>query len=189
MTMNNSKENVLKSLQEPKAAYTSTSRGLHWSVAILIFGMLALGWYMTAIEDDPGSAWYFRLHKSIGIVVLLLVLIRLFWRFGHQPGLLPKQLPRWQIIASKISHGLLYGAMIAMPLAGLVGALFSKTGIAFFGFQLPRVFVANHDIAEFFFSTHSVIAWVFVGLISLHVVAALKHLFVNRDGVFQRMWF
>jgi cytochrome b561 len=185
--MNNSTANVLKSIQEPKAAYTSTSRGLHWSVAILIFGMFALGWYMTAIEDDAGSDWYFMLHKSIGIVVLLLVVTRLFWRFGNTPPLLPAQLPRWQVAASKVSHWLLYGTMIAMPLAGLLGALLSKDGLVFFGFQLPRMFSINHDLSESLFSAHSTIAWVLVGLITLHVLAALKHLFVNRDGVFQRM--
>ena len=187
--MNNLQANVLSKPQDPKAAYTGTSRVLHWSVTILIFGMFALGWYMTAIEDDPGSDWYFLLHKSIGIIVILLVLTRLFWRFGNQPAKLPGQLPRWQVIASKISHWLLYGTMIAMPLAGLTGSLLSKNGLAFFGLQLPRVFAPNHDLSEFFFSAHSTIAWVLVGLISLHVLAALKHLLINKDGVFQRMWF
>lgn len=174
---------------ETQAAYTHTARVFHWLTAAVIAGMLALGWYMTAIEEDPGSDWYFLLHKSVGIIVLLLVLLRLLWRMGHQPGLLPAQLPRWQITASKLSHGLLYATMAAMPLAGLAGSLFSKGGIAVFGYPLPRVFAANHDISELFFSAHSVIAWILVGLITLHVLAALKHLLVNKDGVFQRMWF
>ena len=186
--MNNLQANVSSSVKDAQAAYTGTSRALHWLVAILLFGMFALGWYMTAIEDDPGSSWYFLLHKSIGIIVILLVITRVFWRFGNQPPALPNQLPRWQVIASKISHWSLYGAMIAMPIAGLTGSLFSKGGLAFFGVQLPRVFAANHDLSEFFFWAHSTIAWVLAGLISLHVLAALKHLFVNKDGVFQRMW-
>lgn len=186
--MNNSTQSVLSKVAEPQVAYTRTSRGLHWVMTISIIGMLALGWFMTSIEDDPGSDWYFMLHKSIGLLVLLLALSRLSWRFGNQPGLLPEQLPRWQVIASKISHWSLYGTMIAMPIAGLIGSLFSKDGIAFFGLQVPRIWAANHDLAELFFSMHSVIAWAFVGLISLHILAALKHLFINKDGVFQRMW-
>lgn len=157
-------------------------------MAILIISMLALGWYMMSIEKDPGSAWYFMLHKSIGITVLLLAFLRLSWRLGHQPGRLPEHIPRWQVKAAKLSHWLLYAAMFAMPLAGLTGALFSKNGIAFFGLALPKILVANHDLSELFFSIHSVIAWVLVGLISVHVLAALKHLLVNKDGVFQRMW-
>ena len=186
--MHNSTQSVLSSVPEPQAAYTRTSRGLHWLMAILIMGMFILGWYMMSIEDDQGSDWYFMLHKSIGIVVLLLACLRLLWRFGNQPGLLPQQLPQWQIRASKISHWLLYGSMIAMPLAGLMGALLSDDGIAFFGYQLPKIGAANHGLSELFLSMHSVIAWVLVGLISLHFLAAMKHLLVNKDSVFQRMW-
>jgi cytochrome b561 len=188
MAMDNDKLKVSGKMQISQSAYTSTARVFHWLVAILIIGMLPLGWYMMSIEDDPGSDWYFMLHKSIGLLVLAFALLRLLWRFGHQPGSLPEQLPQWQVKASKISHWLLYVLMIAMPVAGLTGALFSKGGVAFFGSQLPRVFAANHDLAELFFSAHSVIAWALVGVISLHVLAALKHLLVDKDGVFQRMW-
>lgn len=171
-----------------KSAYTLTSRSFHWLMAILIIGMLPLGWFMTFIEDDPGSEWYFMVHKSIGITVLALALLRLLWRFFHTPVPLPKLLPRWQALAAKTSHWLLYGTMLAMPLAGLTGALFSKDGISFFGFQLPKIVASNHDLSELFFSAHSAIAWAFVALITLHVLAALRHLLVNKDGVFQRMW-
>jgi cytochrome b561 len=178
----------IHSSEIPKFVYTRLSRSLHWLMAILVIGMLALGWFMMSIEKDPGSDWYFMVHKSIGLIVLTLAVLRLLWRFGNEPGRLPKQIPHWQVRAAKISHWLLYGAMIAMPLAGLTGALYSEDSIAFFGFQPPRLLTFNHDLSELFFSVHSVIAWVFAGLISLHVLAALKHLFVDRDGVFQRMW-
>lgn len=185
--MNHLTSNNLIQTQKPKAAYTVTARGLHWLMSVLIVGMLALGWYMMSIEDEPGSDWYFSLHKLIGITLLLLVVLRLLWRWANKPGLLPTHIPRWQVIASKVSHYLLYGTMFAMPIAGLLGALFSKDGLAFFGLQLPLV-SSNHDLSELFFSIHSIIAWVFVGLISLHLLAALKHLFINKDAVFQRMW-
>jgi cytochrome b561 len=168
--------------------YTRTSRALHWLMVFFIFGMLGLGWFMMSIEDDPGSDWYFMIHKSIGLIVLLLALVRLLWRLAHTPDPLPEQLPRWQVRASKITQWLLYGLMFAMPLAGLTGALFSKDRVSFFGARVPKILAANHDLSEIFFSMHSVIAWVFVGLISLHFLAGLKHLLINRDGVFQRMW-
>jgi cytochrome b561 len=172
----------------PKFVYTRISRSLHWLMAILVIGMLVLGWFMMSIEKDPGSGWYFMLHKSIGLIVLTLALLRLLWRLGNKPGPLPKQIPHWQVKAAKISHWLLYGALIAMPLAGLTGALYSKDGIAFFGYQLPKILASNHDLSELFFSVHSTIAWALAGLISLHVLAALKHLVIDKDGVFQRMW-
>lgn len=162
---------------------------LHWALAILTFGMVGLGWYMMSIEDVPGSGWYFDLHKSIGIIIAVLVLLRGVWRLGHKPEALPASVPSWQATASRAIHWLLYVAMVAMPLAGAIGAMLSKSGIAFFGLTMPRLFAPNHDFAELFFTAHSIIAWVMVGLISAHVLAAIKHLVIDKDGVFQRMWF
>ena len=169
--------------------YSSVALALHWLLAILLVGMIGVGWYMLSIEDEPGSGRLFTLHKSVGIVVLALVVWRLSWRLGHPPAPLPVSVPAWQERASKASHRLLYAAMIAMPLLGLTGSAFSKSGIEFVGLSIPRIAAPNHDLAEAFFTAHSVVAWVLVALISIHVLAALKHLIVDRDGVFQRMWF
>lgn len=144
---------------------------------------------MLSIEDDPGSGWYFDLHKSTGIVIALLVLLRVVWRLRHKPSPLPDSVPGWQATASPISHWLLYVAMIAMPIVGMLGALLGKNGIAFFGLTIPRPVAPNQYLSETFFSAHSVIAWVLVGLISIHILAALKHLIIDKDGVFQKMWF
>ncbi len=168
--------------------YAALAVLLHWTLAALIIGIVALGWYMMEIEDDPGSAWFFNLHKSIGLVIAGLVLLRLVWRLGHRPGPLPASVPSWQAKASRATHGLLYATMIAMPTFGIIGSLLSKKGIVFFGTALPRVFEANHDLAEVFFDAHSFTVWILVALVSLHVLAGLKHLLVDKDGVFQRMW-
>lgn len=162
---------------------------LHWALAVLIIGMIGLGWYMMSIEDTPGSSWYFDLHKSIGLITAGLILVRAAWRIGHKPEALPASVPRRQATASRAIHWLLYVAMAAMPLVGIIGAMFSKSGIALFGLTMPRLFAPNHDVAEIFFTAHSIIAWVMVGLISAHVLAAIKHLVMDKDGVFQRMWF
>jgi cytochrome b561 len=162
---------------------------LHWVLALLIIGMVGLGWYMMSIEEDPGSAWFFNLHKSIGLLIAGLVLLRLVWRLGHPPSRLPASVTPWQASASSVSHKLLYAAMVAMPLLGMTGSALSKKGLIFFGTPLPRIFEANHDLAEIFFDAHSVTAWILVALVSLHVLAALKHLLIDKDGVFQRMWF
>jgi cytochrome b561 len=169
--------------------YAAPAILFHWISAIFFPGMIALGWYMMSIEESPGSDWYFNLHKSLGLIIALLVLLRAAWRIGHRPHPLPVGTPQWQARASRLTHWLLYAAMIAMPLVGIIGSLYSKKGIALFGLQLPQWFTPNHDVAEFFFSAHSFIAWILVGLIALHVLAALKHLVIDKDGVFQRMWF
>lgn len=169
--------------------YASLAVLLHWALAVLIISMTGLGWYMMSIEEEPGSGWYFNLHKSVGILVIGLVLLRLVWRLGHKPAPLPAGIPAWQVKASKAGHWLLYGAMIAMPFFGIVGSLLTKRDLFFFGLPLPRVFEANHDLAEVFFEAHSVTTWILVALVAIHALAALKHLVIDKDGVFQRMWF
>ena len=169
--------------------HTPTAVALHWLLAILLISMIGLGWYMMSIEDEPGSEWLFSLHKSVGIVILPLVAWRAIWRLWHPPAPLPVSVPAWQTTASRVSHRLLYAAMIAMPLLGLMGSALSKSGIAFFGLSIPRAVAPNHDLAEALFTAHSVVAWALVALIAVHVIAAFKHLIVDRDGVFQRMWF
>ena len=172
-----------------RGAYAPIARALHWGLAILIVGMTGLGWYMTSIENDPAAGWFFRLHKSVGLLIVGLVLLRLVWRLGHSPAPLPATVPAWQLAAARMGHGLLYAAMIAMPLSGMIGAMLGKRELLFFGVPLPRLFAINHDLSEIFFSVHSVTTWVLVALVSVHALAALKHLAVDKDGVFQRMWF
>ena len=151
--------------------------------------MLGLGWYMMSIEDSPGSDWYFNLHKSIGFVVLVLVFVRSAWRLSHPPHPLPATIAQWQIRASTMSHWALYVLMLALPLLGAIGALFSKHALIFFGMAEVRLVTPNHAISVWFFFMHSFAAWLLVMMVSLHVLAALKHLFLDKDGVFQRMWF
>lgn len=168
--------------------YAAPAILLHWLLAILIASLVAVGWYMMLIEDDPGSDWYFRLHKSIGIVVFALVLMRIGWRATHRPAPLPPSLPAWEV---RLSHGAqwaLYACMLLMPILGFLGASYSKEGVAFFGVQLPAWVAPDHDTSEMLFSLHIGLAWVLVALIGLHVAGALKHLLMDKDGVFQRMW-
>lgn len=79
--------------------------------------------------------------------------------------------------------------MMLMPILGFLGALHRKSGVAFFGAQLPSWTVPNRDAAELFFGRHAALAWVLLALLALHAAGALKHLLIDRDGVFQRMWF
>lgn len=174
---------------EKAAQYSAFAIFLHWVMAILIMGTIVLGWYMTSISDDPGSDWYFNLHKSIGIIIALLVLVRLAWRFGHTPAALPDSVPKWQKKTSRAVHWMLYICIVLMPILGLTGALFSRSGVVFFGLTVPRILGPDRALTELFLSAHVVVSWILVALICIHVLAGLKHLLINRDGVFQRMWF
>ena len=169
--------------------YAAPAIVLHWTLAILIATMVAVGWYMMYIEDEPGSERFFNLHKSVGIVVFALVLLRIVWRLTHKPAPLPPSVARWEVAASLWSQRVLYACMFLLPIIGFIGASYSKEGIRFFGQQLPRMVAANHDMAERFFSIHIVLAWTMVAIIVLHAAGGLKHLLLDKDGVFQRMWF
>jgi cytochrome b561 len=169
--------------------YGNTAIFLHWLLAVLITVTAAIGWIMMAIEKEPGSIWYFNLHKSIGLVIALMAALRLLWRIRHRPQGLPQSVPRWQARLSTLTQALLYLLMLLIPLIGYLGAAHSKSGVIWFGVTTPRWAVANHDLAEQFFDIHSLLVWVLVGALTLHVLGALKHRLVDRDGVFERVWF
>lgn len=166
--------------------FTATARMLHWLVASLLVVMATLGWYMMSIEKLPESGWYFDLHKSLGLIVFSLILLRLFWRLSHEVQPLPQHVPRWQVRLSTWTQRLLYLLMVALPCTGILGALFGDDALAFFGLQLPRL-PANHDLSDLFFNIHSVLIWCLVAVVVLHIAGSLKHLLIDRDGVFRRM--
>jgi cytochrome b561 len=162
---------------------------LHWVLALLIAGMVALGWYMMTIEKQPQGPWYFDLHRSLGLVVAALVVLRVLWRLSHGPAPLPASLPRWEVQASSLAHWLLYVCMIVMPVTGILGAGYNRSGLQFFGVALPVWAAPDRALSHLFFNVHSFTVWILVALVVLHAAAGFKHLLVERDAVFQRMWF
>ena len=167
--------------------YSNLAIALHWLLAVLLVAMVSLGWYMMSIEEQPGSDWYFNLHKSVGLTILSLVVLRLLWRLAHKPQNLPSSVPIWQRTLAHWTQFLLYLCMFILPITGLTGALYSKSGVVFFGIPLPHP-APNHDLAEQLFSIHGITVWILITIVSLHVAGGLKHLLIDRDGVFQRMW-
>ena len=139
--------------------YAAPAIVLHWLLAFLIAGLVGLGWYMMSIEKQPNSGWYFDLHKSFGLLVFMLVLLRVPGRINHKPAELPARLPTWQAKLAHLTHWLLYASMILMPVTGFIGASLSKSGVAFFGIAFPAWVSPNKDLAEQFFFLHSTIAW------------------------------
>jgi cytochrome b561 len=169
------------------APYPRLAVALHWFIALLLFAELALGWWMPGIAKSPtGSrAEWFNVHKSIGIVILLAVLLRMAWRASHPQDELG-ELPAWQRNAAQITHGLLYACMLVMPATGVAGSMFTRYPIRFFGALLP-VWQRDWPAAKTLMSdVHSAIAWVFAALIAMHVAAALWHWW-QRDPVAARM--
>lgn len=169
--------------------YTTTAIVFHWIVAILAFTMIGLGLYMTDVpKGSPDRAFYFNLHKSIGVTTALLVIVRLWWRAKNPPPPLTASMPGWEIQASKISHALLYLCLIVMPLSGFAATQFTKYGVNYFGlFKIPPMGSENKVVYDVLQGIHGVTATLLIALVIIHVLAAFKHLLINRDNVFQRM--
>jgi cytochrome b561 len=168
--------------------YTTTAMVFHWIVAILALTLIGLGLYMTEIpKGSPDRAFYFNLHKSIGVTTALLVIARIWWRANNPPPPLPTSVPAWEVQASKISHALLYMCLIVMPLSGFSATQFTKYGVNYFGlFKIPPMGSENkvYDLLQ---GIHGVTATLLIALIVIHVLAAFKHLLIDRDKIFQRM--
>jgi cytochrome b561 len=158
-------------------------------VAILALTLIGLGLFMTEVpKGNPDRAFYFNLHKSIGVTTALLVIVRLWWRVRNPPPVLPASMPGWEITASKISHALLYMCLIVMPLSGFAATQFTKYGVNYFGlFKIPPMGSENKVVYDLLQGVHGVTATLLIALVVIHVLAAFKHLLINRDNVFQRM--
>ena len=172
------------------ARYTNVAVALHWLIAVLVVTQLTLGWMMIGIPKEPVGvrAYWFNLHKSIGITIALLVFVRIAWRWRHPAPPLPAAVPGWQRRAAAASHALLYVCLIGMPIVGFLGSTFSGYPIKYFGVTLPQWGYKDDELKSLFSAVHLTLAWVFMTVIALHFSAAVKHLLVDRDGVFWRMW-
>jgi cytochrome b561 len=160
---------------------------LHWLLAVIVIGMLCLGYLLDDMERGPTKTFYVDLHRSFGVLAFMLVLLRLWWRARRTPPPLPLTVPRWQRIAAAVTHGLLYFCILLQPLSGYLASAFSKDGVKFFGLVLPQWAWDDKPVRSFFGEVHGLVAMALVALVVLHVLAAFKHLLLNRDQVFQRM--
>ena len=175
--------------EKPANSFNKTAILLHWVVAFLLMAQFLIGLDMVDIPKGPDSArpFWFNTHKSIGIVLGCLILFRLYWRFRSGVPANPAGSPSWERIAANLSHMLLYFCMILMPISGLLGSLFSKYDLLFLGFKIPKFFEHDEIIKELMTNIHQWTAYIFLVIICIHVLAAVKHLVIDCDGVFERM--
>jgi cytochrome b561 len=169
-------------------SYTRTAIALHWTLALLIIGNLVFGFTIVDLPLSPAKLRYFSWHKWIGVTVFLLAAARLAWRLGHAPPPLPASMRRWERSAAHAGHVALYALFLAAPLTGW---LFSSAA----GFQtvylgivpIPDVLSKNRELADTLKLVHHGVNYALAALVAVHVAAALKHHFVDRDDVLGRM--
>jgi cytochrome b561 len=173
----------------PTMTYPRTAVALHWVLVLLVFALYGLGWYMVGIpKGTPPVAYFYNLHKSLGVVATLPIALLILWRATHLPPPLPASLPAWQVRATHINHLLFYICLVVLVVSGFIESNFTKFGVKFFGYQLPVLGWEDKTVYRIFNRIHVYSSHFFAALIAVHIAAALRHLLVNRDSVFQRMW-
>lgn len=175
--------------EKSPSRYDAISILLHWLMAALILVLFLLGWYMVDLpKGSDERSYFFGLHKSIGLTVAALLVIRLAWRvravpIGPAPGLAP-----WQERLAAIAHRLLYALMILQPASGYISSSFAGYPTRFWGITLPQWAAKDPELNQFFTNVHEASSVALAALILLHVCGALWHLTGRHPSVLPRMW-
>jgi len=172
------------------ARYGAVAILLHWILGLALLAQIAFGFLLDDIapRGTVARSATINLHKSIGLVLGVVILARLCWRWLHAPPALPVAMPAWQRRAALIGHRALYVCMLAMPLSGYIASNFSRHGVKLFGVPLAPWGPDEPSVYAFFNGVHVGTAFLFCVLIAGHVVFALKHALIDHDEVFARMW-
>jgi cytochrome b561 len=187
-------------LEDTRLRYGTVSMVLHWLIALMILGNLCSGFFFAELAPDSMDvSWMVAIHKSTGLTVLVLSVLRLIWRLMHKWPALPSNINPILAALARLTHVVFYIFIIAIPLAGwaMVSAsppnrttvwygLFNWPKISYFASLPPPAMHAAH---ENFATVHAILAYSAVVLLLLHVAGALYHHFVHRDQVLKRMWF
>lgn len=170
------------------ASYTTTAKGLHWIMAVLLIGLLALGFYMHDLPLSPQKLQLYSYHKWAGVSVFLLVLFRLAWRAGHPPPPLPDSMAKPLQFAAHAGHALLYLLMLAIPLSGWLMSSAKGFQTVWFGvLPIPDLIGKDKETGDLLANVHLALNLLFVAVLAGHVGAALKHHFIDKDDILRRM--
>lgn len=172
----------------PSDVYTRTAVALHWLVALLILAALPLGLYMTGLKLSPLKLQLYSYHKWLGVTVAWLVVLRLAWRLTHVAPPLPMSVPVWQQQAASALHHLLYALMLLLPVSGWLMSSAKGVQTVYFGLlPLPDLLAKDEWLGDLLALVHAGLAYTLAVLVGVHIAAALKHHFVDRDAVLARM--
>ncbi|MDD2845525.1 MAG: cytochrome b [Rhodoferax sp.] len=172
--------------------YSTVAIVLHWLLALVILTLFAVGVYMTDLPFSPQRLKLYNWHKWAGVSFLALTLLRLLWRVTHRPPALPvavtRTMPGWQNRVYHATHHLMYLLFFAVPLVGWAYSSAAGFPIVWFGqIPLPDLLPVNKELAELIKPLHERLALALIALAGLHIAAAVKHQWVDRDGLLARM--
>lgn len=168
--------------------YTGTAKILHWLMALLLFAMLALGFYMSDLPLSPQKLQLYSWHKWAGVSAFLLLVIRLAWRLTHQPPPLPTQMPKIQQWAAYLGHGVLYVLMLVIPLSGWLMSSAKGYQTVWFGvWPIPDLLEKNKELGAVLAEVHEALNIILILVLLVHIAAAVKHHFIDKDTTLHRM--
>jgi cytochrome b561 len=169
-------------------SYGTVALALHWIVAALVFAQLAIGVYAANLPISLARLQWLARHKSLGLAILVLVLLRLAWRALNAPPALPHAMPQWERRAAHATHWAIYVLLVLAPLAGWLYASAAGLSVNWFGlFQVPDLVGKDRALAAVFKALHIGLVALLALLLVLHIGAALRHALVLRDGIAHRM--
>jgi cytochrome b561 len=169
-------------------SYDGVAKSLHWAVVTLLVLQFPLAWTMPDIPNGQSPESLARLHQSLGLTILAVMLVRLAWRLAHRPPPLPGGVAPWQRRAAQAVHAALYALLIAQPVAGWLWASAKGWPITVFGaVHLPPLVAAGSPLQPFAATVHQFLAWAILALVGLHLLAAAYHAMLLRDDVVRRM--
>ena len=182
----------MESVNTSQTRYTSPAMALHWLLALALLGLFGMGLFMADLPISPLRLKLYNWHKWAGVSVLALSVLRLGWRLTHRPPALPDHvadaMPAWQHWAHNGTHYALYALFFIVPLVGWAYSSAAGFPIVLFGvLQLPDFVPADKALAELIKPWHEISAFAMMGLVVLHVAAALKHQWVDKDQLLQRI--
>jgi cytochrome b561 len=169
------------------ARYDNVAIAFHWLLALMLIGSFGVGLYMSGLPFSVQRVKLFNYHKWAGMTILALTVLRLLWRLRHAP---PAEVagPRWQQHAAKATHGLMYLLCLVIPMVGWAYSSAAGFQIVVYGvLPLPNILMVDPELAKAIKPWHAWLAYALAALVLLHVAAALKHQFVDHDGLLARM--
>ncbi|MEP7031453.1 MAG: cytochrome b [Pseudolabrys sp.] len=168
--------------------YTATAKWLHWTIVVLLIAQFIFAWTMPHIGRNTPVTTLISLHFTFGIIIIAVALVRIGWRLSHGEPPHEAGLPAWQLHLAHVVHWLLYATLFVVPILGWINASWRGMPIVMFGLELPKLIATRAPGWGWTGDVHVLLAeYGMLSLVALHVVAALYHYFVRKDGVLQRM--
>jgi cytochrome b561 len=176
-------------LRNTEQGYGLVSRVLHWVVAALVIGLLWLGWYMVDLSYfDPWVNTSLSLHRSIGLIALVLGAIKILWTLYSPPPPLASGMRGVERLAARSAHLVLFAMMIVIPVSGYLISISDGRGFPMFGlFRVPALVPVDRELRDLAIAVHYWASYGTAGLILVHALGALKHQIIDRDGTLMRM--